>query len=370
MQKSFAMAAIVAALADQALAGDKCYALALSSGDQNSMYQAGVLKGFAATLPAGELSYSAVSGVSGGAVNTAILANYPEGQEDAAADRMKTFWDNSANTKLYKDWLGGLAEGLLLKGGLWNDAGVLDFLESELADISATNRWIDIGLTDVLKGTYVDFKEENLTGDDLNQVLYAQFASAGVFPPVEYNNTDYFDGSTIWDLDIFSVVNQCQALGFADEDIVVDVVMTSEKTLKTVDASNYKSIQMLWRYLEVSRYYSNMDGLLRAQFAYPNVCFRNIMAPSAEMPSSFYPLNLDQSEVDQIWDLGVTDGSTATTACNSNGDLSQYYSLKKKNDSRVRGGVSFESFQQMKSAGAFEDFNMLEDKQMKALFLQ
>ena len=94
--------------------------------------------------------------------------------------------------------------------------------------------------------------------------MYAQFAQAGVFPPVEFNNTDYFDGSTIWDLDIFSVVNKCQALGYADADIVVDVVLTSEKTLKTVDASNYKSIQMLWRYLEVSRFYSNTDGLLRA----------------------------------------------------------------------------------------------------------
>jgi len=87
-------------------------------------------------------------------------------------------------------------------------------------------------------------------------------------------------------------------MGFADEDIIVDTILTSEKTLKKVDASDYKSIQMLWRYLEVSRYYSNMDGLLRAKFAYPNVTFRNTVAPTADMPSSFYPLNLKQDEVD------------------------------------------------------------------------
>lgn len=74
----------------------------------------------------------------------------------------------------------------------------------------------------------------------------------------------------------------------------MDVVLTSEKNLKQVDASDYKSLQMLWRYLEVSRYYSNMDGLLRAQFAYPNVYFRNVVAPSGDLPSSFYPLNLDR----------------------------------------------------------------------------
>ena len=172
MQKSFAITALVAVFAQQ-VAANKCYALALSSGDQNSMYQAGVLKGLASTLDASEMGYQAISGVAGGAVNSAILANFPAGQEAAAADRMKTFWENSANTKLYKDWLGGLAEGLLIKGGLWNDAAVLDFLKTEMADIQATNRWIDVGLTDVLKGTYVDYQETGLTGDDLYNVMYA-----------------------------------------------------------------------------------------------------------------------------------------------------------------------------------------------------
>ena len=161
-----------------------------------------------------------------------------------------------------------------------------------MADITETQRWIDVGLTDVLKGKYTDFTETQLTGDEFFNVLYAQFAQAGFFPPVEFDNTDWFDGSTIWDLDIFSVVNKCQET-HADEDIVVDVVLTSEKTLSTVDASEYKSLQMLWRYLAVSRYYSNMDGLLRAQFAYPNVTFRNVVAPSADLPSSIYPLVSD-----------------------------------------------------------------------------
>jgi len=171
--QSFATTAVLAVLTQQVAAADKCYALALSSGDQNSMYQAGVIKGLASTLSAEEMAYSAISGVAGGAVNSAILANYPAGQEADAADRMKTFWENSANTKLYKNWLGGLAEGLLLKGGLWNDALVLDFLKSELADVSPTNRWIDVGLTDVLKGTYIDVKEDGLTGDALYNVMYA-----------------------------------------------------------------------------------------------------------------------------------------------------------------------------------------------------
>ena len=366
MQK-YAVTALVATLAQ---ADDKCYALAFSSGDQSSIYQAGVIKGFVANYTSEEMAYQAVSGVSGGAVNAAFLASFAAGQEEAAADKMKDFWTASATEKLYKDWLGGLAEGLLLKGGLWNDKAVLDFVKTQMADTTVDQRWIDVGLTDVLKGSYVDFLQADLAGDELYNVMYAQFAQAGVFAPVEYNTTDYFDGSTIWDLDIFSVVNQCQAAGFADENIVVDVLLTSEKTLKKVDASEYHSIQMLWRYLEVSRYYSNMDGLLRAQFAYPNVNFRNIVSPSADMPSSYYPLNLTSDEVATIYDLGVTDGAASATSPTDADDLMHFFTLKKKNDKRLRGGVSYDAFMGMKQNGEIEEFKLHEDKMMAAMFLQ
>ena len=89
------------------------------------------------------------------------------------------------------------------------------------------------------------------------------------------------------------------------------------------------------------------------------------------MPSSLYPLNLEQTDVDQIWDLGVTDGTAAAQSTTHTADLSQYFMLKKKMDKRVRGGVAFETFMSMKEAGEFDsDKSYLEDKQMQAMFLQ
>jgi len=73
-------------------------------------------------------------------------------------------------------------------------------------------------------------------------VLYAQFAQAGFFPPVEYNSTDYYDGSTIYDLDIFSLVNQCKLMGYEESDIIIDTILTSERSLAVVDASDYSSM--------------------------------------------------------------------------------------------------------------------------------
>jgi len=66
----------------------------------------------------------------------------------------------------------------------------------------------------------------------------------------------------------------------------------------------------------------------------------------------------------------VTDGTAAAQSTTSTGDLSHYYSLKKTNDQRLQGGVSFDSFLAMKKNGDFKDFSLLANKQMQALFLQ
>ena len=113
---------------------------------------------------------------------------------------------------------------------------------------------------------------------------------AGFFPPAEVLGSSYFDGSAVWDIDIFSAVNKCTEKGFKNQDIVVDVVMTSSANLKQVQAEDYKSIGMLFRYLEISSFYNSMDGLLRAKFAYDGVNFRYVISPSGSIPSSMKPL--------------------------------------------------------------------------------
>jgi hypothetical protein len=48
-------------------------------------------------------------------------------------------------------------------------------------------------------------------GNNLIDVLYSSFAFAGAFPPVEAFGSQFFDGSAIWDIDIFTAVNKCKA---------------------------------------------------------------------------------------------------------------------------------------------------------------
>ena len=59
-------------------------------------------------------------------------------------------WESSANTALYRDWLGSYAEGILWKGGLWNDNKLRTWLDAEVDDIGPMLRYVDVGLTDLL----------------------------------------------------------------------------------------------------------------------------------------------------------------------------------------------------------------------------
>lgn len=152
-------------------------------------------------------------------------------------------------------------------------------------------REVTIGITDVLSGEYKDFHENQLkNSNDIIDVLYASFAFAGYFPPVEAFGSKWFDGSAVYDIDIFTAINKCLDDGFKEEDVVVDTVLTSSANLNQVNAEDYKSISMLFRYLEISSFYSSMDGLLRAKFSYPKANFRYAVAPTTTLPSSWYPL--------------------------------------------------------------------------------
>ena len=68
--------------------------------------------------------------------------------------------------------------------------------------------------------------------------------------------------------------------------------------------------------------------------------------------------------------LGEADGKASVAAGpQSISDTFHYFSLKKKGDQSVNG-IGFEQFVSMKANGDFGEYNVLEDEQMQALFLQ
>lgn len=219
-----------------AVGDGKCRALAFSSGDEDAAYQAGVMKGIStsANLTDQDRSYDSVTGVAGGAINAVLLSEFEKGQESAAASRMEQFWVDASHNKLYKNWLGGIAQGLIFEGGLYNSAPLLSFFKKEFGS-STMKRDLSVGIVDVKTGSYKDFSDKNITqGDNLVDALYASMSFAGFFPPAEVLGSSYFDGSAIWDVDIFTAINKCIDKGYDEKDIIVDVILTSAANLKPV----------------------------------------------------------------------------------------------------------------------------------------
>jgi hypothetical protein len=203
---------------------------------------------------------------------------------------MQKFWVDGGNTDLYHNWIGTVIEGLFWKGGIYNSAALKTFLTNQLKDITI-NRLLSVGITDVLSGAFTDFTEKNITDPDtLVNVMYASFAYAGFFPPVEAFGSQWFDGSAVWELDIFSAINKCLSVVTDESDIIVDVILTSSANLKEIDASSFKSVSMLFRYLEISSFYNSMDGLLRAKFAFPQINFRYVVSPTQSFPAASHPM--------------------------------------------------------------------------------
>jgi len=77
------------------------------------------------------MRYQVSSGVAGGAINAVYLASQPLGSEQAAVDKMQKFWLDAGSAKLFQNWWGGVVQGLLYEGGLYDDTPLRDFISKE-----------------------------------------------------------------------------------------------------------------------------------------------------------------------------------------------------------------------------------------------
>jgi len=111
-------------------------------------------------------------------------------------------------------------------------------------------------------GTFVSFND-NFKTKDLLEVLKASVSYPGVFAPHEAWNSSWFSGSAIWGIDVAAPVLRCKAMGFKEEDIVMDVIIDSDVEIDEVDVSTYNVFQMGWRTYEVMNYYSAQDGVIK-----------------------------------------------------------------------------------------------------------
>lgn len=292
-----------------------CKGLVLQGGSDKGAYQAGVLQGLFQKLGAEAVDYDVISGITIGAVNAAWMTQFGKGQEEVMIDELLNFWLTIKASDVYKDWEGGVIQGLLFEPSMYNTGPGMEYLKTHITQ--APQRYIGIGTANANNGGFKVFNNfnETLSAEDMLQSVMAAMGISGVFPYIEINESTYFDGSPLKSTDVASVVNQCRALnGGNDSNIVIDIIMLSGKNLSTADIDGLNALQVLVRTLELTSYNNAMIGLVRAKETFPNVQFRYVISPSTPIPGSDMPISFDHDEIVNMINMGNQDAAAAIAA--------------------------------------------------------
>ena len=254
-----------------------------------------------ASLNASDIPWEVVSGVAIGSLNAALLSTYAIGEEEAMAKELEAAWLNASSYSIYKNWPGGIVEGLFFESGLYNNAPLRDTLH-ELYKDRTIKRHLEIGATNLLNASFTTF-EENWPTDVLLDALVASTALPMLLPPKDMLDSTWFEGSAVWAVDVASAINRC-AEKVPLKNIIVDAVISAQINLVDVNAEDYKTLQMLMRYLEIANFYGSMDNLQRSMHAFPDVTFRYVISPTKKLPSTKSPLKFKEKKIREMIEIG------------------------------------------------------------------
>lgn len=126
MAKTFIIIAIILSIAlnfhSTSAQQTTCKALVLEGGGDLGAYEAGVIQGLVANLPADEVNWDFFVGISVGSIMSAGMAQYPKGEESDMVTWVISLWEQITKDDIYENWPGGLVQGLLFESGIFSTA--------------------------------------------------------------------------------------------------------------------------------------------------------------------------------------------------------------------------------------------------------
>lgn len=170
------------------------------------------------SLPAGSLEYDVISGISVGAINALGISQYPIGTEGLMVDLLIEFWRAVTSKAIYKNYPGGIAQGLLLEKGIFDSSPERETLTSKTT--TAPLRKISIGVTNLRTGALDRYNETSSLSEVIEYVM-ASSAVPSMFPYQIINDEIYVDGGTTQTIDFSGAINRC--LEIVDDESLIDL---------------------------------------------------------------------------------------------------------------------------------------------------
>lgn len=286
---------------------EKCYALAMEGTGSHNSYTAGVLLGIAKYLAKEKRSYDAVSGVSMSALNAFVLSFYKPGDELEAATELYNIWSKLSDHSMYKNWMGGVIEGLLLKQGIYDNSPYFETLKNLAYNRTSLKRKLAITLTDLNSGKLATVYESVGILRMLNYVRAAA-SSAGFFAPISEGKMLLSDASGMLSVDITAAVERCREKVENDEDIVLDIIMIHKDVIEDKNCTNYKAWDVALRALHLRTKMINLYALDDVLRHFPKITKRYLFYPSTNLPNvPSLPVGFRHDAIEKMLTLGEKD---------------------------------------------------------------
>jgi predicted acylesterase/phospholipase RssA len=282
------------------VSAQSCLAAAFEGGGSKGAYEAGVLFVFTNSTSGPNVKYNAITGISIGATNVGLMSRYPMGQEVAMAQNLVSFWTSlKGDSSIYKEWPGGLIDGLLFQAGLLNNAPAIEL--SQIWISGPPQRNVTVGSTNLDLGLFQTFNES--LGMGMIDAVIASGSVPFAFPPHNFVGYSWADGGCICNLDVFSAVERC--LDVTNEaNISVDLFLDNYSG-PLANYTKFKTPDVFERAFEIRGMDTSVWYIYNAMLAYPKVHFRYIVSPSQPMGPF---LNFSQEYVEFNLNLGYKDG--------------------------------------------------------------
>lgn len=132
-------------------------------------------------------------------------------------------------------WSGGFVYGFFFEKGIYDISPLNEFLDLKFSGREIT-RHLSISVANVLSGAFKTFSEKE-SNETIIKVLQASIAFSGVSPPVEIGDQLYFSGNAIYENDVMAAISHCEALGYKEEDIIIDSIVGGTSTITKFDAA-------------------------------------------------------------------------------------------------------------------------------------
>ena len=200
-----------------------------------------------------------VTGISAGAVNSAVLSAYAPEDIVEAAQFLSDTCAELTNSSVWSFWdYEGPIEGCFKERGCLDDSPMIQTLGDTLKLFpEGYKRRITLGSVDANTGDFITFDQNNTDFSEINLAAVAASSIPVAFPPLLYKGMTMLDGMTDQDVNMISAINQCLEVVDDQSKIIIDTVIVGHNNAGGFDAQQ-KSYE---NYLDARQLRKHANGM-------------------------------------------------------------------------------------------------------------